>query len=81
HIYPLPHTLFPSPPLFRSVRDAGGAAPRLRHARTADEGGRGLFICAQMSRNWGIRYSAPGKTIWTEQTLAQDSGAGSPDSV
>ncbi|MFD6550590.1 SpoIIE family protein phosphatase [Streptomyces sp. NPDC058398] len=51
------------------VSDAGGAAPRLRHARTADEGGRGLFICAQMSHNWGIRYSAPGKTIWTEQML------------
>ncbi|MFD5636707.1 SpoIIE family protein phosphatase [Streptomyces sp. NPDC127077] len=61
------------------VSDAGGAAPRLRHARTADEGGRGLFICAQMSHNWGIRYSAPGKTIWTEQTLAQAPDAGSPD--
>jgi PAS domain S-box-containing protein len=52
------------------VSDAGGAAPRLRHARTVDEGGRGLFICAQMSHNWGIRYSAQGKTIWTEQTLS-----------
>ncbi|MFF3446162.1 SpoIIE family protein phosphatase [Streptomyces sp. NPDC002667] len=51
------------------VGDAGGAAPRLRHARTADEGGRGLFICAQLSHNWGIRYSTRGKTIWTEQTL------------
>ncbi|MFF3883886.1 SpoIIE family protein phosphatase [Streptomyces sp. NPDC001914] len=58
------------------VSDAGGAAPRLRHARTADEGGRGLFICAQMSHNWGIRYSAPGKTIWTEQTLARGPGSG-----
>ncbi|MFJ6835999.1 SpoIIE family protein phosphatase [Streptomyces sp. NPDC091209] len=51
------------------VSDAGGAAPRLRHARTVDEGGRGLFICSQMSHNWGIRYSGQGKTIWTEQTL------------
>ncbi|WP_158997268.1 SpoIIE family protein phosphatase [Streptomyces aureus] len=51
------------------VTDTGGAAPRLRHARTADEGGRGLFICAQLSHNWGIRYSAQGKTIWTQQTL------------
>ncbi|MET8137890.1 SpoIIE family protein phosphatase [Streptomyces sp. NPDC005251] len=51
------------------VSDAGGAAPRLRHARTVDEGGRGLFICSQLSHNWGIRYSAQGKTIWTEQTL------------
>jgi anti-sigma regulatory factor (Ser/Thr protein kinase) len=53
------------------VSDTGGAAPRLRHARTVDEGGRGLFICAQLSHNWGIRYSAEGKTIWTEQTLPQ----------
>ncbi|WP_328551858.1 SpoIIE family protein phosphatase [Streptomyces sp. NBC_00358] len=54
------------------VSDTGGAAPRLRHARTVDEGGRGLFICAQMSHNWGIRYTAQGKTIWTEQTLPQN---------
>ncbi|MFE8013825.1 SpoIIE family protein phosphatase [Streptomyces antibioticus] len=53
------------------VTDAGGAAPRLRHARTADEGGRGLFICGQLSHNWGIRYSAQSKTIWTQQTLDQ----------
>ncbi|MEU0781192.1 SpoIIE family protein phosphatase [Streptomyces sp. NPDC006173] len=51
------------------VSDAGGAAPRIRHARTVDEGGRGLFICQEMSHNWGIRYSGNGKTIWTEQTL------------
>ncbi|MET9410302.1 SpoIIE family protein phosphatase [Streptomyces sp. NPDC002935] len=51
------------------VSDGGSAAPRIRHARTVDEGGRGLFICAQVSHNWGIRYSGEGKTIWTEQTL------------
>ncbi|MFJ7301133.1 SpoIIE family protein phosphatase [Streptomyces sp. NPDC099088] len=51
------------------VSDGGGAAPRIRHARTVDEGGRGLFICQEMSHNWGIRYSGNGKTIWTEQTL------------
>lgn len=51
------------------VSDGGGAAPRIRHARTVDEGGRGLFICQEMSHNWGIRYTANGKTIWTEQPL------------
>ncbi|MFG2310584.1 SpoIIE family protein phosphatase [Streptomyces sp. NPDC048566] len=51
------------------VSDGGGAAPRIRHARTVDEGGRGLFICQEMSHNWGIRYTAEGKTIWTEQPL------------
>lgn len=51
------------------VHDASSSAPHLRHARTVDEGGRGLFICAQLSQRWGTRYSADGKTIWTEQVL------------
>ncbi|WP_337192106.1 SpoIIE family protein phosphatase [Streptomyces sp. HUCO-GS316] len=51
------------------VRDAGAAAPHLRHAATADEGGRGLFITAQLSRAWGTRFTPPGKTLWTEQAL------------
>ncbi len=51
------------------VRDASPAAPHLRHARTVDEGGRGLFIVAQLAQVWGTRYARDGKTIWTEQTL------------
>ena len=51
------------------VQDAGANAPRLRHARTVDEGGRGLFIVARLSRNWGTRYTPDGKTVWTEQAL------------
>ncbi|SEE23011.1 PAS domain S-box-containing protein [Streptomyces sp. 2231.1] len=51
------------------VHDSGISAPRLRHARTVDEGGRGLFICAQLAHNWGIRYTDNGKTVWTEQAL------------
>ncbi|MFI1167247.1 SpoIIE family protein phosphatase [Streptomyces sp. NPDC020801] len=51
------------------VRDSGAAAPHLRHARVADEGGRGLFIAAQLAQGWGTRYSAAGKTVWTEQSL------------
>lgn len=54
------------------VRDAGQAAPHLRHARAADEGGRGLFVAAQLARAWGVRYTAAGKTVWTEQSLADD---------
>ncbi|MBG0857700.1 SpoIIE family protein phosphatase [Streptomyces spinoverrucosus] len=53
------------------VHDASAVAPRLRHARTVDEGGRGLFICAQLTHNWGIRYTADGKTVWTEQALQE----------
>ncbi|MDR6975988.1 GAF domain-containing protein/anti-sigma regulatory factor (Ser/Thr protein kinase) [Streptomyces sp. 3330] len=50
------------------VRDAGSAAPHLRHADTVDEGGRGLFITAQLAQAWGTRYTTQGKTVWTEQT-------------
>jgi PAS domain S-box-containing protein len=51
------------------VRDGGSAAPRLRHAGTVDEGGRGLFITAQLAQAWGTRYTPSGKTIWTQQAL------------
>ncbi|MFJ5274573.1 SpoIIE family protein phosphatase [Streptomyces sp. NPDC088358] len=53
------------------VSDASPAAPHLRHARTLDEGGRGLFIVAQLAQHWGTRYTGSGKIIWTEQALSQ----------
>ncbi|MER5748603.1 SpoIIE family protein phosphatase [Streptomyces sp. NPDC002088] len=58
------------------VCDTGSAAPHLRHARTVDEGGRGLFIAAQLAEAWGTRYTPQGKTIWTEQSVPthQDQG-------
>ncbi|SCF88691.1 hypothetical protein GA0115260_1036914, partial [Streptomyces sp. MnatMP-M27] len=34
-----------------------------------DEGGRGLFLVAQMVQRWGTRYTSKGKIIWTEQDL------------
>ncbi|MFB7511062.1 SpoIIE family protein phosphatase, partial [Streptomyces broussonetiae] len=51
------------------VHDSNALAPRLRHAKTIDEGGRGLFIIAQLAQNWGVRYTLDGKTVWAEQTL------------
>jgi hypothetical protein len=51
------------------VADASNTSPRLRHARTTDEGGRGLFLVAQLSRRWGTRYTDTGKIIWAEQNL------------
>jgi serine phosphatase RsbU (regulator of sigma subunit)/anti-sigma regulatory factor (Ser/Thr protein kinase) len=55
--------------LICEVTDATSTSPRMRHARTSDEGGRGLFLVAQFTQRWGTRYTTTGKTIWTEQTL------------
>ncbi|MEU3498891.1 SpoIIE family protein phosphatase [Kitasatospora cineracea] len=51
------------------VTDPSNTQPRLRRARWADEGGRGLFLVAQLTARWGSRYDRSGKTIWTEQAL------------
>ncbi|MGW0733096.1 SpoIIE family protein phosphatase [Streptomyces sp. NPDC002851] len=51
------------------VADASSTAPRLRHARSMDEGGRGLFLVAQLAHRWGARYTAGGKIIWAEQEI------------
>ncbi|MER5518400.1 SpoIIE family protein phosphatase [Streptomyces sp. NPDC002763] len=51
------------------VHDSNSLAPRLRHAKTVDEGGRGLFIVAQLAENWGVRHTPDGKTVWAEQSL------------
>ncbi|WP_432198678.1 SpoIIE family protein phosphatase [Streptomyces sp. bgisy027] len=51
------------------VADGSSTAPRLRHARSMDEGGRGLFLVAQLAHRWGARYTTEGKIIWAEQEL------------
>ncbi|MBY8840990.1 sodium/proline symporter PutP [Streptomyces sp. SP2-10] len=58
--------------LICEVSDASSTSPRLRHARTTDEGGRGLLIVAQMARRWGTRYTKTGKIIWAEQVIGAD---------
>ncbi|MGW4055172.1 ATP-binding protein, partial [Streptomyces sp. NPDC004779] len=42
---------------------------RLRRALITDEGGRGLFLIAQLASRWGCRYGERGKTIWAEQAV------------
>ncbi|WP_055490629.1 SpoIIE family protein phosphatase [Streptomyces sp. TP-A0356] len=51
------------------VSDGSNTAPRLKHARSTDEGGRGLFLVAQFAHRWGTRYTPEGKIIWTEQEI------------
>ncbi|MFI1397215.1 SpoIIE family protein phosphatase [Streptomyces sp. NPDC020681] len=55
--------------LLCEVADAGHTSPHLRHSAEDDEGGRGLFIVAQIVHRWGTRYTDSGKTIWTEQAF------------
>ncbi|MER7726804.1 SpoIIE family protein phosphatase [Streptomyces sp. NPDC096323] len=54
------------------VHDTSPVVPHLRHARTVDEGGRGLFIVSQLATHWGTRYGAEGKALWTEQEVVAD---------
>ncbi|WP_327255822.1 SpoIIE family protein phosphatase [Streptomyces sp. NBC_01244] len=51
------------------VTDASLTAPYLRHAREGDEGGRGLYICANLTDSWGVRHTAEGKTVWASVRL------------
>ncbi|MFE2446694.1 SpoIIE family protein phosphatase [Streptomyces melanosporofaciens] len=58
--------------LICEVSDFSSTAPHLRRARALDEGGRGLFLVAQVAQRWGTRLEAHGKTIWAEQDLSDD---------
>ncbi|MEU0600768.1 SpoIIE family protein phosphatase [Streptomyces sp. NPDC006393] len=51
------------------VFDRSNTSPRLQNARTLDEGGRGLFLVARLSKRWGVRHTEPGKVVWAEQEL------------
>ncbi|WP_433855650.1 SpoIIE family protein phosphatase [Streptomyces kronopolitis] len=55
--------------LICEVFDTGSTAPHLRHARTTDEGGRGLFLIARVAQRWGTRHTSQGKIIWAELPL------------
>ncbi|MEU6757731.1 SpoIIE family protein phosphatase [Streptomyces sp. NPDC046685] len=61
------------------VWDGSSNAPHLRYAATTDEGGRGLFLVAQLSERWGTRYTPESKIIWAEQALPGEAGATTPD--
>ncbi|UQW99577.1 SpoIIE family protein phosphatase [Streptomyces sp. RerS4] len=62
------------------VWDGSSIAPHLRYAATTDEGGRGLFLVAQLSEHWGTRYTPYGKVIWAEQELPRK-GAGAREAA
>ncbi|WP_217140360.1 SpoIIE family protein phosphatase/ATP-binding protein [Streptomyces sp. AC627_RSS907] len=51
------------------VFDSSSTSPHLRYAAMTDEGGRGLFLVAQLAERWGTRYTPAGKVIWAEQPI------------
>jgi ABC-type branched-subunit amino acid transport system ATPase component/anti-sigma regulatory factor (Ser/Thr protein kinase) len=55
--------------LICEVGDTSSTSPHLRYAASTDEGGRGLFLVAQLAEQWGTRYTSHGKIIWTEQRI------------
>ncbi|MYQ49454.1 SpoIIE family protein phosphatase [Streptomyces sp. SID4985] len=55
--------------LICEVSDGTTTSPHLRYAASTDEGGRGLFLVAQIADRWGTRYTPTGKIIWAEQPL------------
>ncbi|MFE7233836.1 SpoIIE family protein phosphatase [Streptomyces sp. NPDC001231] len=55
--------------LICEVFDNSNTSPHLRYAASTDEGGRGLFLVAQLAERWGTRYTPTGKAIWAEQPL------------
>ncbi|MQY10358.1 hypothetical protein SRB5_04660 [Streptomyces sp. RB5] len=57
--------------LICEVSDDSLTSPHLRQAASTDEGGRGLFLVAQVADRWGTRYTPTGKVIWAEQPLPQ----------
>lgn len=43
--------------------------PRLRNARTTDEGGRGLYLVNRLARRWDATRLSTGKVVWFELSL------------
>jgi anti-sigma regulatory factor (Ser/Thr protein kinase) len=55
--------------LILEVSDGSNTSPHLTYAASTDEGGRGLFLVAQLTERWGTRYTPQGKIIWAEQAF------------
>ncbi|MBD0688926.1 SpoIIE family protein phosphatase [Streptomyces sp. CBMA123] len=54
------------------VADRESGTPRMREARTEDEGGRGIHLVNELAHRWGSRRTADGKVVWFELELPPD---------
>ncbi|HEY8480683.1 MAG TPA: SpoIIE family protein phosphatase [Spirillospora sp.] len=55
--------------LLCEVYDDGADLPRLRHAATTDESGRGLQLVSHLAARWGTHRAERGKVVWFEHGL------------
>jgi serine phosphatase RsbU (regulator of sigma subunit)/anti-sigma regulatory factor (Ser/Thr protein kinase) len=67
--------------LICEVFDASSTTPHLRRAAHTDEGGRGLFLVAQLAQAWGTRYTGDGKVIWAECPLGRTGAGAFPQAI
>ncbi|PWI43877.1 ATP-binding SpoIIE family protein phosphatase [Streptomyces sp. ICBB 8177] len=51
------------------VGDDAPQLPRMRHAGTQDENGRGLFLVHRLAQRWGATRLSAGKVVWFELPL------------
>ncbi|WP_062212495.1 SpoIIE family protein phosphatase [Streptomyces sp. NBRC 109706] len=58
--------------LICEVTDNSSTTAHMRRAPADHEGGRGLFLVAQLATSWGTRFTTEGKTTWAEQPLSAD---------
>lgn len=53
--------------LICEVSDTSSTSPHPRRAGPMDEGGRGLYLVAQLMDRWGTRFTENGKTVWAQK--------------
>ncbi|MFE4970916.1 SpoIIE family protein phosphatase [Kitasatospora sp. NPDC056651] len=51
------------------VADQEPEVPRIRRARSEDEGGRGIHLVNELAHRWGSRRTQDGKVVWFELEL------------
>ncbi|RGD58379.1 PAS domain S-box protein [Kitasatospora xanthocidica] len=51
------------------VADQESEVPRIRRARSEDEGGRGIHLVNELAHRWGSRRTKDGKVVWFELEL------------
>ncbi|MFE6490001.1 ATP-binding protein, partial [Streptomyces sp. NPDC057757] len=69
---PVQLRLFCNRVLTVEVADRESETPRIRRARSEDEGGRGIHLVNELAHRWGSRRTADGKVVWFELELPPD---------